>query len=78
MKDLKKKVLLEKETETKKETNVERMDRLFKKEIAEMREKLGFKDPENVNDYQLEMAYKQKDFYEPIIDTSSENVEKLK
>ena len=54
------------------------MDRLFKKEIAEMREKLGFKDPEKVNDYQLEMAYKQKDFYQPIIDTSSENVEKLK
>lgn len=38
---------------------------------------MGYKNPEDVDDYQLEIAYKKQDYENPIIDTSGENVEKM-
>lgn len=45
--------------------------------MTEIRKAIGYKNPEDVDDYQLEIAYKKADYENPIIDTSSENVEKL-
>lgn len=53
------------------------MDQKFKEELTEIRKLMGYKNPDDIDDYQLEIAYKKQDYEKPIIDTSGENVEKM-